>query len=276
MQSIILSLFIGTSIYASEVDFQAAFQKEYAFLIAQKDSLLRQKSEVDRQTKKDLGELETILRSKEREFAQIQSSNEQLFESVQIADRKKKEESNLQGNLAILWKKAQSEVLETEESLSFSIPQQTATVFAPESLKIADIVTLGEKALSLIEQSSKVEELNGIWKAEDRSIKEGKILRFGRVGALGFVGSDVVVLGPDGEGFLKVVETAALKDSFLASLQSGAETIVPLYLFQNLREKVSIKKSGGATEAMADLAPALFLALLFGMVGFLFFQLARI
>lgn len=262
---------------ANESEIQQAFQKEYAFLVAQKESLVKQKRQLEESTSRSQAELEAKLRIGERELAAAQSENERLFEEVQTLERKKREEQGRESALLSLWKRADRNVKEAAHALSFRPEKLEIEASAPEKLVLPDIARLGKEAVTLLQRSASTEEFVGTYLTEDNRLREGTIVRLGRVAAVAIGDSGVKMLGPDGEGRLKVLdlEPGSAVLEFLKGA-SQPSLLVPVYLFQNLQDRASIRRPGGFTESIADAFPVIFLAALFAMVGWLFYQLARI
>lgn len=273
--SILLSLFLSISPAFANEELQQAYQKEYAFLVAQRESIQRQTQQMEETSAKNLRLMEAKLKEGERELAISQSTNEKNFEEIQTLERRRREELGRDAVLASLWKRADRQVKEATHSLNFSPEKLEIDSLPPENLSLQDLGMLGKEALEVLKKSSMVEEFRGTYMNSNKKLVEGTIVRFGRVAAVALREGNATTLGPDGDGRLQEMES---KDSaaVMAFLKSEAAGMVPLYLFQSMRERASIRKPGGPMEAVADLAPALFLALLFGMVGWLFFQLAKV
>lgn len=253
----------------------SAYQREYAFLVAQKSALQRQQTQMEARAKKNEKDLERSIRSLESDLVKTQSANERSIELVQQLEKRKREEQGRATVLSSLWKRAYRNNKEVEHSLALSSEKLEIDAAPPEDVSLKDIALLGGKAMNLLSRSNDVEEVQGTYLNEKKKLVESKILRVGRVAAFAFNDQKVSLLGPDGAGHLQEMENDS-SGRVKKFLQQEEVSIVPLFLFQSLQEKATLKKPAGFWDGFADLLPALFLGMLFLMVGWLFFQLSRV
>ncbi len=267
---LLFSLFSWAS---TDAELLTAYQKEFSLLVAQKEAIAQQEIQLKTNSQKQKTELTAKLKQLEQEFAGKQAANDRLFEAVQISEKRKREEQGRANALLSLWKRADREWREAEHSLQLRSDKLEIDSLPPENLSVVDVAAVGQRAVLALQNSSTIEEIQGTFFTADERYVDSPLIRFGRVAAAAQRDQKFSLLGPDGDGKLKEMESSG--DSVGAFLQnSGA--LVSLYLFQSLKEKAVLKKPGGFLERLADFTPALFLAVLFAMVGWLFFQLARL
>jgi len=250
-----------------EDDLLKAYQREYAFLAAQNESLKAQARKVADQQRKKLQEAQTAIRQLEARVVASQSESDQLFEEVQLLERRRKDEIARESTIQNLWKRMKKSIAENRLALEFS---SDAVVEEPphDSVKIADLVTLSQEALAVLRQSGSPAQITNAYLNENDELVEGKVLRVGRVAAFSLNDDGYGLLGPGRDGHLKRIEKI--------QTPSVDASLVPLYAFESLKEKVKLKKPAGWVEKLADISPILFLGILFMMVGWLFAKLARI
>lgn len=243
-------------------------------MLAQKEAISQQQESLKSNAQKQKAGLEARLKRLEQDLASKQAQNEKLFELVQTAEKRKREEQGRANSLVSLWKRADREWKEAEHSLQLRSDKLEFDSIPPEKLSVTDVASIGEKAVQGLRASSRIEEIPATFFTRDQRYVDGPVIRFGRVAAAASLDQKVSLLGPDGDGKLKEMELSG--ESVSAFLKDSSSALVSLYLFQSLKEKAVMKKPGGILERVADLTPALFLGLLFAMVGWLFFQLAKV
>jgi hypothetical protein len=273
----ILAIFSGiTSLTwaAPDTELLSAYQKEFSLLLAQKEAVTQQENQLKANAQKQKGELEAKLKRLEQEFATRQAQNERLFETIQTLEKRKREEQGRVNALISLWKRADREAKETDHALQLRAEKLEIDSLPPENLSVVDVAEIGKRAVSALRLASQIDEIPATFFTRDQRYVDSPVIRFGRVGAAAHRDQKFSLLGPNGDGKLTEMEPSG--DSVAAFLKDSSHTLVSLYLFQSLQEKAVVKKPGGALERIADFTPALFLAVLFAMVGWLFFQLARL
>lgn len=243
------------------------YQREYAFLAAQKQSLIDQTVRLKQNTKQKLKTAEASLATLEAQLAKLQANNDKQFEMIQAYERQRKEIEGRQGALASLWKRMKRGLQEQSMSIQLRSDAVIEEV-PPEGVSIEQIAPLGQEALNLVEKSKSLEAITRTYMNKDNELAEGQVLRVGRVAAfLKHNGQVTNILAPTGDGMLKEIEPVEAKSS---------SQLMPIYIFESLKESLKLQKPSGWKEKLADFAPLLFLGVLFLMVAWLFLRLARI
>ena len=280
---IALAFFSGSFVFAepapvaassAEQEIERAFQREYAYLAAQREALQRQRQKVESKTSADLAAAKRGVQELGARLARLQAENEALFASVQDAERIKREERNRVDQLAVAWRKARKAVEETRHSLRFEGGKPEVELLPPENLAIGDLSRIGAEAIGLADSASRLVRFRGTYLDQDDRLVESTLFRLGRVAVFAETSAGVKLLGPDGKGALKVVE-GDKNEAARGLLENKLSGNVPVYLFESLQDRLTVKKPGGLADKLADMVPLLFLGLLFMMVAFLFGQLAR-
>jgi|GEM_PF-3700122 len=260
---------------SAEQEIEKAFQREYAYLAAQREALARQRQKVESKTTADLATARRSVQELSAKLANLQAGNDSLFSEVQDAEKIKREERNREEQLQVVWRKARRTLEETRHSLRFESGKLEAPEFiAPDRLELSEIARLGGEAIALAEGGSKLVRFRGSFLDGDGRLSEGTMFRLGRVAVFAETSAGVKLLGPDGKGSLRVIEDdkTGAAQNFLDKKQVGN---VPVYLFESLQDRLTVKKPSGVADRIADMIPLLFLGILFLMVAFLFAQLAR-
>lgn len=280
---IVLACFSGSSVFAEpapvtasspEQEIERAFQREYAYLAAQREALQRQRQKVESRTSADLAAAKRGVQELGAKLARLQAENEGLFSNVQDAERIKREERNREDQLAVAWRKARKAVEETRHSLQFEGGKTEVELLLPEKLAISDLSGIGAEAIGLVESASRLVRFKGTFLDQDDRLVESTLFRLGRVAVFAETSAGVKLLGPDGKGALKVVESDK-NEAARGLIENKPAGNVPVYLFESLQDRLTVKKPAGLADRLADLVPLLFLGMLFLMVAFLFGQLAR-
>lgn len=258
-----------------EQEIEKAFQREYSYLAAQREALTRQRQKIEGKTTADLANARKSVQELSVKLASMQAGNDSLFSDVQDAEKIKREERNLGEQLQVIWRKARRTLEETRHSLRFeSGKPEIGELIPPEQLQLSELARIGDEALTLAEGSSKLVRFRGSYLDKEGRLSESTLFRLGRVAVFADSPRGVMLLGPDGKGSLRVIEEDQ-KGAARSLLDNKQVSSVPVYLFESLQDRLTIKKPAGVTDRIADLIPLLFLGILFLMVGFLFAQLAR-
>ncbi len=165
-----LFLLMGPLVSANP-ELQQAYQREFTFLVSQKEALVRQRKDLEANANQSTRELEAKLRSKERELAQLQSSNENVFDLVQSLEKRKREEQNLESALTNLWNRADREIKEKKHALTFQSEKIEIQSLPPKDLRENDVHLLGKEALAILKQANTTEEFSGVYRNTDRNLE---------------------------------------------------------------------------------------------------------
>jgi len=251
------------SIVQSDDSLSKAYQREASFLEAQKKTLAKQESQAMTHLIKTKVLLETQIKNLEQQVAKSTLSNDQKFEDLQILEKLKKQEVSKANAMFSIAKKANA-ILKNEFE-------------ANESPSMIELSDLAKKVLQLTDESSRWNLAKGTFLTMEGELSEGQILKLGSSGTYGFNDGQWYLLGPSGTGQLKVLEKSIKSVNIEEGINAlTSKKLLPLYLYESLTEKVSLRKASGPIEFLASILPLLFLGAIFLVIGSLFFKLARI
>lgn len=257
-----LMLLSSVAADASE-DLTTLFQREHAFLIGQKESARRAMADAKSNHSARVRKLEAELKALEREVAKTGVKNDELFESVQKMEKRRKDISSRENVLKALYKKAVRELDRVEAEMKFEGPSEREPSI-PVDVDAANFKNVSERALHLLRSATEVQETRAHFRNKDGKLVEGPILRFGGIGAQAIEPNGRRVLGPSEDGVLVDVDEDASHGS-----------LTGLYVFEQLKEAAVIKKSPGLIDQVASFTPGLLLLGLFSLVSGLFVVLLK-
>ncbi len=257
----IAALLLPTSAGAQSLE--QSFQQEYVYLTSQKESLNRQKTQMEaafaervRKAKAQVGEMQIQL-------TRLTAANDERHEELMLLEKQKKELQKRGSSLETTFKKATDALADFKRQLRFEGTKEKEKTAAalPENLALADLAPLFHEAESLLRSSARAETFTGYYLDEKEELQQGEVTRLGRVAAFLNQNGEKILLGPSGTGSLKTLEPAR-----------GHQT----FLFENLAETARIQKAATFVERLADAGPIIFLSLMLLMVAGLFAVLVRI
>lgn len=250
----------------SEESLRKSFQREYVYLVSQKEALTKQKNQLQQNFQKRISESKGQTQFLQKELVRLTAQNDENHEELMNLEKSKKELQKRGSSLENTFKKAQKTTDEFEAGLTFQQPAFKKETSIPQELKFSDFDAVFDKNLKTLEASSKVETFPGAFIDLNDKLVEGTVTRIGRSAAIGTVGNDHFVLGPNGEGQLKALENAKTPDG--PSLN--------MYIFESLSKAAKIQKQGGVLEKLADWSPLFFLSLMLVLVAGLFSALIKV
>jgi biopolymer transport protein ExbB len=260
---IVFAAMLGTSAYAQtpESDLNKAFQREYVYLVSQKEALGRQRTQMERSFAERTGKSKAAAESLQRQVARMAAANDERHEELVTLERQKKELQKRGTSLESTFKKATQTLGDFRRELKFDSSKDKTPVAAPENIALTDLAPVFEEAFTVLKKSSQSETFQGHYLDSKGDLKEGSVTRLGRVAAFVKNQDGEYILGPSGTGSLKVLE---------------AKSAGSVFLFDNLSEAARIQRPPTIVEHLANLGPILFLGLMLLMVAGLFLVLVRI
>lgn len=250
----------------SEEALTKSFQREYVYINSQKQALQKQKTQMQKSFQSRIQETKAKTRSLQKELVAKSSANDDQHELLMSLEKRKKDLQKKGSSLENTFKKAQTSVASFEQGLRFEPTGKPAEVLSPDDLKFEDFEKIVDQAADLLNASTQVEAFPGSFLDLNGQLTEGTITRVGRVAAIGSTKDAHFVLGPNGEGLLKALETT----------EAPTKSSLQLYIFESLNKAAKIQRQGGWTETLADLSPLLFLGLILLLVAGLFGALIKV
>lgn len=242
---------------------EQSFQQEYVYLTSQKESLTRQKTEMEAAMVARLRKTQAQVSEMQRRLTRLMATNDEKHEELLVLEKQKKELQKRGTSLESTYKKAIDTLADFERQLRFENPKdkQKAPASVPENITLADLGPTFAKADLLLRSSARPETFTGYFLDGEDALKKGEVTRLGRVAAFLQKDGKKMILGPSGTGTLKFLEEA-----------HGQQT----FIFDNLNEEARIQKAATIVERLADIGPIFFLGLMLLMVTGLFLVLVRI
>lgn len=216
---------------------EAAYQKEYAFLVAQLRDLRQRSADFGKDSSRSEAAKQAKIDRMEGEWINLQSEAERTQTLQTEAERSLEAIDDARTTLEATFLQAEStlepfkiEALKTGEYLSSTDGQRISTLFG--------------QALGLLDRISQVHEAPGSFFLSDGTEVQGRIVRIGNVAAYGISDGGSGALAPAGEGRLKIWSRPATETA--QSLASGqAPSQLGVFLFET--ESKAIEERAGKT-----------------------------
>jgi biopolymer transport protein ExbB len=258
----IFLVFFSVAAHAED-ELMKAYQREYAFLLAQRDALTREQTQGAQQQKERIQRQENEVRILEKQLALQTAENDNLFTEIQEFEKKKKDQQARDNSLLSTYKKAAKFLNDMEMELQLSAGERIDPVI-PQNVSVLDFRDIQMKGLNYLQKATSIENIRASYKTAQGELVEGPVLRFGRTAAHAVDGQSLKVLGPDGDGQFKELEQTSVSAAML-----------PFYLFESIFDKAIIKKQSSIWDRLADFMPLVILGFVMLLVGSLFVMFAR-
>ena len=237
----------------ARADLQQAYQREFAFLEAERNALKARLKNLD-------AELKTKVAAARAEVDQLQGGSlglslqaESMEES--LSDVEREVDNAAEG--ADLIESLFSQSLNTLEKGGIKLPERTEITGdsadaeqARREVEVKNLEFIFSQALPLLNQYSSVRKVEGTYFAETGTKIQGQIVHLGRVSAFGVSDSVSGALAPAGAGALKIwpgVQTAGTAAALAAGEQPAN---LSLFLYESLDKGVEKRKDKTAVEVI--------------------------
>jgi hypothetical protein len=251
---------------AHEEELRKSFQREYVYLVSQKEALKKQKAHMEQSFNQRVSSAKAQTNALQKELVRLSSENDENHEYLANLERRKKDLQKRGSSMESTYKKANKSLAEFDAGLHFEGAPAKVDVNAPEEMKFEDFDPIIARTSELLASSAKVESFPASFVDMNDKLVEGTVTRIGRSAAIGTIKNEHFVLGPNGEGLLKALEVS----------EAPNKPSLNLYVFESIHKMAKIKKMGGVVEKLADLSPILFLGMMLMMVFGLFLALVRV
>lgn len=263
---ILLASLVSFSAVAQKETLIQTYQRELAFLTAQKRSLLKQKKTIETEYQSKVLKAKRALDKEQNDLVRVTKENEVLSSKVLEAERNLE---NAEGANSLL----ETTLLQGKVTLGMAEDKWEAIKTKEE--KISAILT---GATKLLEDGAKVEVVEGEFFTPEGKLVKGRKIQLGRIASYGLYEDLSSMLFPVGLGKLKLSEEK-MGDT-VQSLTSGTyQTSLPIFLYETTSKGIEIKKDktfmeiveAGGSIAYVIVAlgiVALFLALVRGLLLF--------
>lgn len=195
---ILLTLTLLLSVLFSG-ELELAYQKEYAYLIAEKDALTKRVAELKSMNKKQIQKVKNEIEALQRESLKNQNKIDLLNQQIVEASRgSEKQESD-----SIL---LDATIIQAKESLKKV--DQKLNENEKKEITIKNALALGNK---ILKSDEKIQKTSGEFFLSDGTIANGDIIKIGRVAKYGISGDKGGLLAPAGNGYFRVWEKEGIK-----------------------------------------------------------------
>lgn len=242
-------------------DLEKLFQREYTYLVTQKNSYVTQQSVMKSRHQNRVKALEVELVKMEKDLAKISVDNEISFQEVQKLESFAREDQNSANYLKRTYKTASDLLSEINSDLTFNSEKETPSKVIEEP-SIENFEELSKNLTKALYASTTKEEIKGVYRNLKGDLVEGKVERFGKAGVKTQTSDGIRPLGPSPEGVLAELDGKKFSSS-------------ALYLFEKITETPEAKKLPDWIDKLATAAPVFILSLMFFAVCGLFAALIR-
>lgn len=259
MKYLILTFLVTFMAQAEDLD--KLFQREYTYLVTQKNSYITEQSLMKSKHQNRVKVLESELVKMEKELAKLSVDNEVTFQEVQKLESFARDDQNSANYLKRIYKTAAELVSDVNSDLAFNTEKATPPQVIEEP-SLENFEELSKNLTKVLYASTTKEEIKGVYRNLKGELVEGKVKRFGKSGVTIETSDGVKPLGPSSEGVLAELEGKRFSNN-------------ALYLFEKITETAEAKKLPEWVDKMATAAPVIILSLMFFAVCGLFAALIR-
>lgn len=210
---------------APKVDVMAAYKKEYAFLAAERETLMRRKAELESELRRieDKG-VRTLEAMRSKISAMAAASDEAEKE---VAELERRDSSGADSTSRIQGLIEQARRTLDKEGAGFNVPEGEAAISAATVQQAFDAMT------RVLERLGQVRKEAGSFFLASNARADGEIVWVGGIAAYGTSPAGGGALAPAGDGRLKAWSQPA-DDVAKALAQGGRPDPLKMYLFESL------------------------------------------
>jgi biopolymer transport protein ExbB len=228
MKLLLTLTLLMSSLFASELEM--AYQKEYAYLIAEKKALSERVSELKKTHDKQLGKVKNEIEALQRRSLGYQNKIDLLNQQIVEASRgseKQETDSNL----------LDATILQAKESLH-KVDKKLLENDKKE-ITIKDALAL---ATATLKSDEKINKTTGEFFLADGTITTGDIVEIGRVAKYGISDNKGGLLAPAGNGHFRVWEKEGISTA-KAVANNQATGNLDIFLFESATKPIEKKEA---------------------------------
>lgn len=234
MKKLILILcLLSTSAFAQKVNQEVTllqtYQRELAFLTAQKRSLMKQKSVIEKEFVSKVTKAKRDLDREQNQLVKLTKDNEILSSKVLEAERTLE---NVEGQNSLL------ETTLLQGKVTLNIDEKAWESFKSKEERISVIL---KGATELLYDGAKIEKAEGDFFNVQGAKVLGEVYKLGRIASYGITKDHASMLLPVGLGKLKLSETP-LKEEINALIDGRLQKSLPVFLYETTSKGIEIKK----------------------------------
>ncbi len=227
----------------AEADVQTAYQREFAFLEAEKNSLKKRIADLDSESANKQATAKAEVDRLQGRVLALSTQAERMGEMLTDVEREadsSAEEEDLIGSLL-----AQAET--TLDKGDVKLPEVKED---DPNAQLGQVTFAFDKAIELLDRFSKVRKENGEFFAENGDKVSGTIVQLGRVGAFGVSDKAAGALAPAGGDRLKIWPEGESASVARDLANGSAPATLKVFLYESLEKGVEKKEDKTALEVI--------------------------
>lgn len=208
-------------------DIERAYQKEFAYLKAQKEALERRAQTLEAETDREAKAAESKIASLQSRLVNLQLQADTLQEDLATAEREATRAAEHDDSLIAVMQQSRASL----SNYGVDVPQS-------DDVAPADIRRVFELAMPVVEAGSEVRREEGAFFLQDGRQVDGEVVHVGRIAAYGVSSEAAGALVPAGDGRLKLWSKDA--SATARSYASGeAPDDVGIFLYESAEKAVA-------------------------------------
>ncbi len=213
------------------------YQRELAFLQAQKRSLMAQKGEIEKTFASKVKSAQNELKKDQDQLLGLTKSNELLSAKLMEAERSLEtiEGSNAMVDTTLLQGKVSLEIPDNVWEAKKKSEEKLAFMFAQATKKM--------------NRDSSIYKVEREFFTTDGKLVKGETLQIGRIATFGHFQGQTSALMPAGLGKLKMSE-ASFQGGIDRLTGSNEFSMIPLFLYENTQKGIEVKKEKSTMEML--------------------------
>lgn len=244
LSSLVVAIVASLSVDA-RADVQSAYQREFAFLEAEKTSLQRRLAALEEETKKKEEEARAAVDQLQGRALGLSTQADRMTESLSEVESELDTAGGDEDLLGSLLTQAEA----TLEKGGIKLPEVAEDADA-EAAQFAQVRFAFDNSLKMLDRFSRVTKGPGEFFAANGEKVSGEVIQVGQVAAYGVSDNVAGALAPAGDNHYKVWpegDTAALARAVAAG---SAPSIISLFLHESLDKGFEVKKDKTAREVI--------------------------
>ena len=239
---------------------QQAYEKEYAFLVAQRNELQDRLQQFRARATQEANQAETGIDRLQGAIAGLQSRADRFNNLLTEADR----------NIATI-EENRSTLEATFQQAGSTLEQQNIELDKAEFASLADeekITTIFNAAERMLDDASSIYRTDGRFYLLDGTEVSGSILKLGNIAAYGVSGDHAGALAPAGEGRYKLWREPAA-DAAKALLGGQRLDNLPIFLYESLNKPIEESQDRGILGTIQDGGTIAWVIVVLGLIALL-------
>jgi len=266
MKILLSYIFITTSLLAApqikssqnnKKTLQSVYQKEIAFLLAQRRNLQKEIKNIRQEFNGKIKRSEIKIKKIEKSYVDLTTSNEKLVSDFAGLERNLE---SVQGNAGLV------ESTLTQARTTLNISEEELKKMETAEAKFSFLFSETNK---ILKEGGASKKMKGVFFLENGKKIEGEVLRLGNVAQFGRVSeSDSFgMLMPVGEGRFKRLNKKTVE---LSHFDSSKMTPISTFLFENTEKGIEVKKEQRFLEMVDAGGMIAYVIMFLGLLAFIF------